>query len=360
MVRQRVEPPAILAPPVLVELRRGPVVEARHRGHVVQVAIDGSVERAVGNPDEVRTIRSGVKPFTLVALIESGAADAFTLSDKELALLASSHAGNDDQVETLRGVLARAGVDEQLLACGTEGAPDDPETRERLIREGTTAKPVHHMCSGFHAASLLLSQHAGWSPEGYDRPDHPSQRAIQQVLDALLGRSHDALGTALDDCAMPTYAMRMREMAHLFALLADPHEASDERVRRLAPSLQRVRDGMMAAPEMVNGAPGGVDTLLMQAGRGALVCKEGAEGLEGVGVLRGARAGSGAAGLIVSVEDGDKSRRSSPAVTVEALRQLGALDGGALEKLRDLHEVRLRDSQGRLAAELVPVFQLPR
>ena len=67
-------------PPALVNVRRGGVVESRHRGAIVQVSADLAVERALGDPDTVVTLRSAVKPFALVALIESGAADAFHLT----------------------------------------------------------------------------------------------------------------------------------------------------------------------------------------------------------------------------------------------------------------------------------------
>ena len=56
------------AAPVLVEVRRGGLVESRHRGHIVQVDAKGRVERGVGDPDYVTSLRSAVKPFALLAL----------------------------------------------------------------------------------------------------------------------------------------------------------------------------------------------------------------------------------------------------------------------------------------------------
>ncbi len=64
--------PRNAAPPVLVEVHRAGIVESRHRGHVVQVGPTGALESVVGDPEVEVTLRSTVKPFALVALVESG------------------------------------------------------------------------------------------------------------------------------------------------------------------------------------------------------------------------------------------------------------------------------------------------
>src|SRR5688572_25665081 len=141
------------APPVLVEIRRGGLVESRHRGHVVQVDATGRVERGVGDPDHVTSLRSAVKPFALLAVLDAGAADAFRLTGPELAVMAASHHGEDAHVRTLQAVLRRAGLTQSLLANGTESAPIDKLTSARLARDGEAPGPIRNMCSGFHVAS---------------------------------------------------------------------------------------------------------------------------------------------------------------------------------------------------------------
>src|SRR3990172_5265612 len=115
--------PANVPAPVLVEQRRGAITESRHRGHVVQVGADGAIERAIGDPNVVVTLRSAVKPFALAALVESGAADELNLTQPELAVMASSHHGEDLHVRTLQAVFRRAALSQNLLACGTALAP---------------------------------------------------------------------------------------------------------------------------------------------------------------------------------------------------------------------------------------------
>jgi L-asparaginase II len=351
--------PRNAAPPVLAEVRRGEVVESRHRGHIVQVAADGRIERGIGDADVVTSLRSAVKPFALVALLEAGVDQALKLSAQELALMASSHTGEDAHVRTLQGVFRRAGLSQSLLANGTEDAPLDELTAARLAGEGESPSPIRHMCSGFHAASLLLSREAGWSLADYWRPEHPSQRAVADVVGRVFGVASTQLVSGVDACGVLTYAFPLAAIARAFALLADPEVADDPPRRALAPHLGRVRDAMLAWPEMVGGSRDAGDTMLMKALPGLLVAKSGAEALRGMGLLPGARGeGSPAAGVAVKIEDGDGRGRASRSVTVEALSQLRVLDAGALKRLAEMHRPTVRDPRGVEVGQTVARFEL--
>ncbi len=347
------------AAPVLVEVRRGPFVESRHRGHVVQVDASGRVERGVGDPDYVTSLRSAVKPFGLLALVKAGGVEEFHLTGPELAVMAASHHGEDMHVRTLQGVLRRAGLSQSLLACGTDGAPHDALTAARLARDGEAPGPIRHNCSGFHVSSLLLARHGGWSLADYWRPDHPTQVAVAEVVARVFGSRPSELVTAVDNCGVLTYAFPMTAIARAYALLADPAGVADTGTAGLVGSLTKVRDVMMAAPEMVGGSRGAVDTMLMRTRPGALVAKGGAEGLRGIGLLPGwAGSRSTAIGVAIKIEDGDLAGRANRAVTIETLAQLNALDADALERLNDLRRPPRRDPRGVEIAETVPAFQL--
>lgn len=350
-----------MAPPILAEVRRGDFVESRHRGHVVQVNVAGEVERAIGDPTVEVTLRSAVKPFALVALVGSGAADDLRLSPAELAVMAASHAGEDRHVRTLQGVFRRAGVSQGLLRCGS-AMPADRRTASRLARDGEEPGAIRHQCSGFHAASILLARFSDWSLDDYDRPEHPSQVAVRAAVATSFGASARSLRTAVDDCGLQTYLFPLLEAARAFAFLADPagfaSEADDGRAQ-LVPALTRVRDAMLAAPEMVGGTDGVLDTLLMQTLPGKAVSKGGAEGLRGIGLLPGVRGpGKPAAGLAVRIEDGDLGARANRAVTVEALDQLGVLDDRARRLLAPHHRPVTRSPAGEAIAQVVPGFGL--
>jgi L-asparaginase II len=344
---------------VLVEVRRGTVVESRHRGHIVQVNAKGEVQWGIGDPDVLVTLRSAVKPFGVAALVEGGGVEAYNLTDQELAVMSASHTGEDAHVRTLQAVFRRAGISQSLLACGSEGAPLDSLTRARLARDGETPGPIRHMCSGFHSSSLLLSRIKGWSLPDYWRPEHPSQVAVRDVVARIFDTKPAALVTAVDACGVPTYAFPLATIARGFGLLAEPETATTAGQKALAPSLSRIRDAMVAAPDMVGGTRDSTDSLLMRTRPRELVIKGGAEGLRGIGIFPGARAAdAGSAGLALKIEDGNLGARALRAASVEALSQLGALDAATLERLRETHQPSLRDPRGVEVGQVVPIFQL--
>jgi len=350
---------------VLVRQVRGGIEESVHRGDIVQVDVDGVLIRGLGEPDRVANLRSCVKPFGVVTLIEAGGVEAFDLEPAELALMASSHSGEDLHVRTLQALYRRANVSQSLIATGSEGMPLDALTAARLARDGEKASPVRHMCSGQHSVFLLLSKLKGWDPDGYWLDDHPAQVAYRAVIARAFGTTPAKLRTAIDGCGVATYAFPLREIARAYALLADPGAVGQRDPRSsLAEPLTQVRDAMLANPDMVGGTRDRLDTSLMKAAPGRIVSKGGMEALRGLAVLPGPRAGqvgggsSPATGIALKIEDGDGYDRGTWAASVEALRQAGLLDGQALRVLARYHRPAALDLHGRVGAESVPEFEL--
>jgi L-asparaginase II len=348
--------------PILVRQVRNGIEESVHRGDIVEADVAGELIRVLGDADRLVTLRSTVKPFGAIALLEAGGIDAFDLVPEEIAILASSHSGEDIHVRTLQGIFRRAGVSQTSLACGAEGAPLDALTAARLARDGEKAGPIRHMCSGQHSVSLLLARMNGWSQDDYWQPEHPSQVAYRSAVARAFGTTPDRLRTAIDGCGVETFAFRLRDVARAYAFLADPSAvaAADPR-HALAGPLERIRDAMLAFPEMVAGRHDRLDTSVMKAAPGRLVSKAGMEALRGVAILAGPRTGtlrSGASGMAVKIEDGDGFDRGTWAASVEALRQAGVLDGQAMRVLARYHRPTVLDPHGRVGAEAIPGFEL--
>jgi L-asparaginase II len=351
-----------IVPPILVRQVRNGIEESVHRGDIVEVDATGQLIRALGDVNRLVTLRSTVKPFGLVALVEAGGIQAFDLEPAELAIMASSHSGEDVHVRTLQGLYRRAGVSQSLLACGIEGMPLDALTATRLARDGEQPGPIRHMCSGQHSVFLLLSRLKGWDPAEYWTDGHPAQVAYRATVARAYDTPPNKLRTAIDGCGLATYAFPLREVARAFAMLADPAAVPESDPRSsLAPALTRIRDAMLANPEMIGGRHDRLDTSMMKAAPERLVSKSGMEALRGVAILPGPRVGvhdERATGLAIKIEDGDGYDRGTWAATVEALRQAGALDDQALRFLGHYHRPQSRDPHGRLGAEAVPEFEL--
>jgi L-asparaginase II len=351
-----------VVPPILVRQLRNGIEESVHRGDIVEVEPSGRMIRALGDPERLVTLRSCVKPFGLVALIEAGGIQEFDLDPGEIAIMASSHSGEDQHVRTLQAVFRRANVSQTLLACGSEGMPLDTLTAARLARDGEKPGPLRHMCSGQHAVSILLSRLRGWDPADYWQPDHPSQVVYRSAVARAFGIPPERLRTAIDGCGLLTYAFPLREVAKAYALLADPAglPASDPRAS-IAKPLTIIRDAMLGNPEMVGGSRERLDTALMKAVPGRVVSKSGMEALRGVAILPGVRASGssvGPTGMAVKIEDGDGYDRGTWAASVEALRQAGVIDAAALRSLDRYHRPVTLDPHGRAAAEAVAEFEL--
>ncbi len=348
--------------PVLVRQLRNGIEESVHRGDIVEADVDGRLIRSLGDPERVVSLRSTVKPFGVVALIEAGGIEEFDLEPAEIAIMASSHSGEDFHVRTLQGVFRRAGVTQAALACGNEGMPLDALTAARLARDGEKAGAIRHMCSGQHAVSLLLSRLKGWDLDTYWQPDHPAQVAFRSVVARAYGTSPDRLQTAIDGCGLETFGFRLREVAQAYALLADPSSAGQRDGRAsLAPALTLVRDAMVTNAEMVAGRHDRLDTSLMKAAEGRLISKAGMEALRAIAILPGPRTGTQLetpSGLAIKIEDGDGYDRGTWAASVEALRQVGVLDGQELRMLVRYHRPTVLDPHGRVGAESVPEFEL--
>jgi len=327
---------------ILVEVTRGGRVESEHRGAIAVVDAAGKLIAYAGDVQLVSYLRSSAKPFQLLPLIESGAADRFSFTDAELAIIAGSHSGEPRHVAAVQSILNKIGLSESALQCGIH-VPFSPGAVKALRDAGRDPTELYNNCSGKHAGMLAQAIDRGLSTTDYLDPQHPVQLAIRQRLAELGEIAADQIDVGVDGCSAPCFAMPLRASALAFAKLADAK----------AGPLQRVARVMMTYPEMVAGK-GRLDTDLMRAAPGLVVSKGGAEGYHGMGLV----AENGPAlGVAIKIGDGDGRRGGHP-VVIEVLRQLGVLDEAALAALQSYRTWKITNHRGLEVGEVRANFRV--
>ena len=321
------------------------MVESVH--HIAACAIDQRREVlfALGDIDARVYLRSTAKPFIAAAAIEAGVRERFGLEDKEIAVMAASHAGQPFHVEAVRSILEKIEMDESALQCGSH-PPYNAQAAHDLERAGITPSAVHNNCSGKHAGILALCKAIGADPSTYLSLENPAQQRILALCARASDERVEDFPIGIDGCGIPVYATSLRNAALSFMRLATLSGLNDND----AQALHVVRDAMTAYPEYVAGT-GEFDARLMQAANGAIACKTGAEGVHGVAQIEAG------AGLAVKVLDG-ASRGRAPAV-LTILRRLGLLGEPALTKLADLERPIVYNRAGRAVGEVRAAAPIP-
>jgi len=291
-----------MAEPITVAVRRGGMVESRHRAHAVAVQ-DGAVVAEAGDGGLVTFMRSAAKPLQALPLTRA----LPELDEEEVAIACASHLARPEQLDAVRLLLERAPAGEDELECGPAG---DPPER------------INHNCSGKHAGMLALCRAHGWDSRGYHLPDHPCQRAMLVEVARAADVDETELDTAADGCGVITFALTLERMALAFARL-EHLDGGD-----------RVAAAMRAHPALIRG-PEAVDTTLMRAREG-WIAKGGAEGLMCAAAPRGL-------GVALKVEDGT-ARAVGPALAAFLARL-----GYPVEKLE---RAPVENSRGDVVGEI--------
>lgn len=339
---------------LLVEVRRGLLVESRHRGHIAAVDGDGKLVASLGEPETVTYLRSSAKPHQAVPLVASGAADRFRFDAAELAVACGSHSGEDIHVETVAGMLKKIGLDESFLKCGVH-EPFDRATAERLRERGEVAGILRNNCSGKHTGMLALALHLGASPETYDHPDSPVQQAILRAVSQFSGIPVATVAVGVDGCGVPVFGMPVRSMALMYVRLVSPPVEFDDATRR---ACERLVAAMTTRPELVGGTVERFDTEVMRALSGRAVSKIGAEGVY-TACVRSCAEWPRGLGLAFKIEDGE-DRRARSTIAIESLRQLSVLDENACVALMPYANFPIKNHRGDIVGEILPSFKLRR
>jgi L-asparaginase II len=347
----------------LFEVTRGNIVESIHYGSIAVVDSNGKLISSYGDPKAVAFLRSSAKPFQALPFVEHGGVEYFGFTPRELSISCASHEGSDLHVQTVEGIQKKIGVEESALQCGVH-MPGDAEAFKSLIINHRQPTQNQNNCSGKHTAMLAHARMRGFPLENYLDINHPIQQEILVSFAEMCQIPIKEVELGTDGCSAPNFAVPLYHAALAMARLCDPRELSSER----ASACRKITSAMTTHPEMVS-AYGEFDEQLMKAGEGKIVCKRGAEGYQIIGLLPGVLTpDSPGVGIALKVSDGDASRTSldlvhitrvRPAVTLEILRQLGALSSKQEQVLASFGPVLpIKNHRGIITGQSRPVFEL--
>lgn len=321
----------------IAEVWRGPAVESIHFGAAAVANAQGEIVYGWGDTAIVTFPRSSLKPIQAIALVETGAADAYGLTPEQLALACASHSGEPMHTARVSAWLDTLGLTESDLACGP-AYPSDDDTVADLIRAGVEPSRIFHNCSGKHCGYLTVARHMGWPVGGYSDPSHPTQRLYLDNFSDLLGGDAHALPLGVDGCALPAPALPMADMARSMARYAAATGEHGDAIRRL-------HHAMRAHPKLVAGT-GHPNVRLTEATNGRIIMKGGAEGYLVAFVPE--------QGLGIALKVADGNSRARTVALLAVLRELKLLDADEAAALADIAEVPVRnsvgDTVGRIAA----------
>lgn len=332
--------------PSEVYVTRGEVVEAVHQVSVAVVNSDGELTHYLGDPDAVYMTRSSIKPFQLLPTLISGTADKFSYTPRQLAIMCGSHNGTDEHRELVLSNLRAADNAPEMLQCGSH-RPIWMEQENIFPKAGEETDPVRHNCSGKHSGFLALARTLGDPVESYLDPNSTTQILVRETVSEYCEYPLEKVFYGTDGCSAPNFPLPLSKLATAFGRLAAGKGVGSIK----GEFVMRIRDAMFEYPKMVSGE-GRIDYELARTLPGNLICKIGAEAIEGIGLMKEG------IGIAVKVHDGNF--RALEPVLVEVLRQLGVLSkrDEDLPYLKKFIRPSVYNVRGIPTGEIIPDFRL--
>jgi L-asparaginase II len=294
-----------------VLVQRGSLTESRHIVHAVICDSAGKIVNSWGDIDSPVYLRSAIKPLQALPLIESGAADAFGVTDRELSLACASHTGEPVHVEAVTAWLKRIGLTVADLECGSHW-PTYAPAAHALAAQGRLPTAVHNNCSGKHAGFLTTCLHLEENHRQYIDLQHPVQQRLVRVLEDFTGLDLSDAPVGIDGCSIPTIAVPLSRAALAIARFAVPAKMPAERVR----ACQRLQQAIAGSPEMIAGSDR-LCTALNRSAGGTVIAKVGAEGVYLAALPQ--------SGLGIALKTADGATRGAEVALGAILESLGAM-----------------------------------
>ena len=328
---------------IVLHYTRAGHVENIHRGDVAAVNCAGEIVSAVGNANLPMFWRSAAKPFQALPFVKNGGLEKYNITDEELALLVSSHSGEENHVALVRGILKKLGLDETVLDCGVV-RPMSGKAFKNLIAKGEKVLPVHNPCSGKHSQIIALAMMLGVPFEGYTKPEHAAQKLIFKHVAMAAKVPEDKLEIGIDGCGVPVFYLPLYNMALAYARLSTPSKGDWGEYENAA---LKIRDAMSKYPQVISGT-GRIDLAVSEVTGGRIIAKIGADAVYCMCVK------DENLGIAFKIEDGDYAAINPMVIAV--LKKLDLLTNDELAKLEEKFPPVLKNHRGEIIGTIEAVF----
>ncbi|KAJ4295039.1 hypothetical protein N0V90_007047 [Kalmusia sp. IMI 367209] len=347
---------------------RGGLVENQHCIHAAVVNSKGELEYAVGNPDRITLARSAAKPIQTLAILETGAAEQFGFDDADIALMSASHSSEHRHISRAQKMLEKVGATEAVLACGGHAALSAAVNRA-WIKQDYQPTGICNNCSGKHAGMVAGAVALDVPVQDYYQPYHPMQQRVRKAVEEVSGLKGEGVQWAVDGCNLPAPALPLRNLALIYAKLAEARGPYDEAsdgdqtpmrtfLNKRERHLSRIHESMSTHADMIGGQ-GRFCTKLMETYKGLLVGKLGADGCYGVAVRASSPADDGkygGVGIAVKVEDGNIDILYS--AVIEILERLDVGTDDMRRQLDKFHHLSVKNTAGVITGAIRHAFEV--
>ncbi len=310
--------------PVIVKDLRNNILENEYYGRICVVDDRGRVVLYAGNTEAMTFYRSSSKPIQTLPIIYHGLDEKYGFTNRELALMCASHAGEPEQIETVLSIMEKTGYHEDELIM-KPAYPDGEKFKNEMIKKGLPPRRHIHNCSGKHLASMSLSDHLTGQHVDYYKPESAAQREILSTISVMSEYDNPQIG--IDGCGIPVFAVPLRNIAVSYMHMAAPDTIKDD---KLAHAAKRVSESMNEYPRIVRGTGYLCGTINEDTN---IVAKGGAMGVYGFGLKKERL------GISIKIEDG--SQHHWPIIISHILKTLGYDNKWIIDKIEALAQYEL-------------------
>ncbi|MBS4029909.1 MAG: asparaginase [Clostridiales bacterium] len=327
---------------ILVHVTRGGMMESIHRGDLAVVDTGGNLVFSIGNPQLKTYWRSAAKPFQVIPMVEAGGMERFGFTGEELAVMTSSHGGEERHVAVIQSMLNKLKRTALDLECGPS-PPMYQRAANEILKAGGTFSTLTNSCSGKHCCMMALAEMRELDIAGYSQVIHPVQHETLRTVSDVTGLFPKDIQLGIDGCGVPVFGLPLYNMAIAYAHLGKPDSFPEVRKEAMG----TVAAAMTANPYFVAGT-GRLDTELMEVTRGRILAKLGAEGVYCLSVM-----GEGI-GMALKIEDGNT--RAIDPVIIEVLKRMNLLSAEEFDSLHERWEVKVRNHRKETVGMIKTVF----